>query len=86
MLKVGDRVYSWDDIKGDIETYSIQEGSRPFAREHRFMMIGTVVELNDDFAIIQLVEHEDVLVTTDRDFVFQVGTGPVTEKEYTDAE
>jgi len=86
MLKVGDKVYSWDDIKDDIETYSILRGSRPTAWEDSYMVIGTVVDLNPDFVEIQLVENDDVTVTCDIDFVFHVGTGPVMTKEYEEAE
>jgi len=86
MLKVGDRVYSWDDISEDIETYSILRGSRPNAREDRYMVIGTVVDIDQAFVEIQLVENDDVRVVSDIDYVFHVGTGPVMTKEYKDAE
>jgi len=77
MLKLGERVYSWDDIKESIETYTVFEGSRPNAREYQYIVIGTVVDVRDRFVEIQLVSNRDVFVTCDKDFVFPVGTGPI---------
>jgi len=81
MLKVGDRVYSWDDISEDIETYSILRGSRPNAREERYTVVGTIVDLEDAFATIRLEENDAVRVVADIDYVFHVGTGPIMTKD-----
>jgi uncharacterized OB-fold protein len=71
MLKVGDRVYSWDDISEDIETYTVIKGPSHSRQMDRYMVIGTVVELEDAFATIQLVENDDVRVVADIDYVFR---------------
>jgi len=80
-MKLGDKVYSWDDIANKVETYSFLEGSRPNAREYRYDVIGTIVSISDDFCRIELVEEPEITVVCDMDFVFPVGTGPILELE-----
>lgn len=76
MVKVGDKVYCWDELNQQIKLQFIYSAS-PVRVIDNVPIIGEITRIVNNYARIELVTIENTIVTISTTNLFKVGTGPI---------